>query len=198
MVRSAADRRKRDFYAANVLGMASFLVVSILVAPLLHESAHMALLDYLGCPYLTEIDLSSDYGVQGKLEPACDMSKRETVYVLGAGVLVNLALAAALFMAASLLHLRCMLTHANYIMYVALGFLMDPLFYSFAMEGDVVNVLAVIGRQEWAPLVPILGTALFALAIAYYYFYTESFMEDYLRIEQEVARAEAFVSRIKG
>lgn len=193
-----AWRRRAYFYSANIFGVLSFLFISLIAAPLIHEAAHTTLLDYMGCPYHTEFSVTGDYNMRGQINLFCDLSLRGTVFVLGAGVFSTLVFSALLFMLSSHLHLRGMLNHANYVMYLALGFLMDPIFYSFAMEGDIVNILSVLEREDWMPYVPILGTLLFAFAVAYYYVYTESFMEDYLRMKKEVDAAEGFIKEIRG
>jgi len=189
--------RMAGFYRATIIGAAAFLLISILVAPIVHELMHFFVLEFYHCYYEPHIRFTPEYGLYGNLAQFCALSPGKEALVSGAGVLVNYAIATVLFMLVPVIYRKGMIIHANFFMYAALGFLSDPLFYFFASEGDMINILWLLKKEAWAPLLPVLGLLTFSLAMAYVYRHMERFIEDYMRIEQEVKEAEAFIDEIR-
>ena len=189
--------RIAGFYRANILGAVVFLLISVLVAPIIHEMMHFAVLELYHCYYEPGVEFSFDSGLYGNIRILCALSPGKEALVFGAGLLVNYVIAAILFMLVRLIYHRGQVIHAAFFMYAALGFLSDPIFYFFASSGDMISILSLIRREEWIPLLPLLGVSLLSLAVAFFYRYMERFLEDYMRIEKEVAEAEAFIEQIR-
>ncbi|MBN2251840.1 MAG: hypothetical protein JW724_07190 [Candidatus Altiarchaeota archaeon] len=191
------DSRENSFYCANISGLISFLLISIVIAPLFHEIMHLTVLEYLHCNSNTNIEISWEYGIHGDISPLCALSGGKAALLFGAGFVGNFIIASAFFMFTSFFYRRDMLLHSNFLMYVALGFLTDPLFYFFASEGDIASILKILGREDWLPILPAPGILMFSLSIAYIYCYLGGFLEEQLRMEKEVKEAEDFIEEIK-
>lgn len=190
------DRREK-FYLANAAGMLCFFLVAVLIAPITHEFGHLMVLQAYGCYY--DINIVFDIsGLHGFIDPLCALSERKETLLYSSGVLSNILIATMLFLSVSILHRKGLLNHANFLMYAALGFLSDPLFYSFAIEGDLVYVLENMEGLAWLPYLQVMGLLIFALSIVYVYFHLESFLEDEVRIEHEILKAESFIKGIKA
>jgi hypothetical protein len=189
--------RKGKFYLVNVIGVLCFVIIAVLIAPVVHELAHLLVLEAFDCYYFIDLKLDAESGMYGFIEPACALSENKEALFYTAGVMTNLLIAALFFLFTSALHMRGLINHSNFFMYIALGFLIDPIFYSFAVEGDAMNALAAIGRPGWMIFVPWIGFILFSMSIAYMYLYLESYIEDNLRIQEEVSEAEAFIKEIR-
>ena len=187
------DPVKEGFYRTHVLGMVAFLLVSVIAAPLIHELAHMAVLEQYHCYYAVRLGFDSVYGIHGSIDPSCALSRSAEVEVYGAGVLTNLVVAASLFILVSEFYRRDRLLSAVFSMYLGFGFLSDPLFYLFASNGDIVYMLEALGRRDWVWFIPFIGIALFAFSVLYLYLYMHRFFEDYAEIEKEIEDIEGFV-----
>ena len=188
------DPVKAGFYYAHALGMIAFLLVSVLAAPLIHELAHMAVLELHHCYYVIHLEYNSEYGIHGSIDLACALSRADEVAVYGAGVMSNLVIASALFILVSVLYRRGRLLDSISCMYLAFGFISDPLFYLFASKGDIVYMLEALGRRDWIWFIPVLGIVLFAFSILYLYLYMERFFADYAEMEKEIDDIEEFIA----
>lgn len=188
--------RESGFYLANIFGVVSFLLISMIIAPIFHELMHLIVLEFYQCPYGFNIEFTQYSGIHGTIDPFCNLSKGRRVLVFSAGILGNFTIAAVLFMLVSILHRRGILIHSNFLMYIALGFLSDSLFYFFANEGDIINILKTLGREDWVPLIPLLGIAVFSFSVIYLYLYIRSFLEEFLRAETEIRGVKEFLNEI--
>ncbi len=137
------------------------------------------------------------FGFYATLQPFCDLSVKRTVLLLGIGIAGNLFIALILFLLSWYLGRRGKLPESNLFMYLALGFFSDPLFYLFATEGDLVNILEITEMQDLIPKLPLLGFILLFLALSYLYTQMKHTLEDYLRIKKEMEEVKNFLDSIR-
>lgn len=191
------DKRKKKYCLCNILGIISFFVISILIAPLFHEFLHIAIFKLYKCYYSMNLVFDWKFGIYATLQPFCDLSIKRTVVLLGIGIAGNLFIAFILFLLSWYLGRLGKLPESNFFVYSALAFFSDPLFYLFATEGDLVDILEITERQDLIPKLPIIGFILLSLVLSYLYMHMKHTLEDYLRIKKEIEEAKNFLDEIK-
>lgn len=191
-------RRRNRYFIANILGVLSFLVIGFLIAPIIHELLHMLVFEFHGCYYTSHLAIDESMRLYGSLKPFCDLDVTQSIILLGAGVSGNLILACILFFLSYKTGKTGKLPLSNFLVLTTWGFFLDPLFYLFADEGDLINILRLTEREELIQFLPMLGSVLFLLFMAYTYLHLRNSFEDYQRIMQGIKTSNAFVDQINS
>ncbi|MEA3255722.1 MAG: hypothetical protein U9Q22_07815 [Candidatus Altiarchaeota archaeon] len=191
------ERRNR-YFIANILGVLSFLVIGFLIAPIIHELLHMLVFEFHGCYYTSHLAIDESMRLHGSLKPFCDLDVTQSVILLGVGVSGNFILACILFLLSYEAGKTGELPLSNFLVLTAWGFFLDPLFYLFADEGDIINILMLTERGDLIQYLPMLGSILFLLFMAYTYLHLRNSFEDYLDIMHEIKTTEVFVNQINS
>lgn len=195
---SKRKTRKQQYYLAFIGGLISLIAVSLFFAPLIHEFFHILMLNFYGCYYTIEslLDLEATYF--SELQPFCGPGVGASVVILAAGVVGNSILSFIFLFVSWRLKVIGRLPLSNFMMFLTLGFLSDPLAYLFRREGDLVNILIIWGRPDWVIILPIMGIVFLALLTVYLYRYISECLRDYMEIREEIKDAKEFVRQIKN
>lgn len=156
-----------DYLRLNAIGFAILIIVSILVAPLLHEMLHMFVLDVTDTKYRSEIVFSVASGIHGKITPFTELGSADSVIMLGVGVFSNLLLSAVFFFGSWITRHRGMTNESILSTYLAVGFLYNPLMYFFAGSGDLVNMMTLLDLEGYGYVLPITGLSMTLFVLLY-------------------------------
>ena len=168
----------RQFSAELFIFVLSFFLLSLLV----HEIAHIALLEYFNCWYRFEL-----FPKLGELEIhfrfACDISDIEAVAIYAVGILSELVLASLLLFSKNRLIMAC-----------ALGMLAHASLYMIMDGGDVRDIASVTGIEELVAYSCFIGAVfLFLDVIAMLWLATQG-----ERIQTTTARNRLTLLRVKA
>lgn len=186
-------RKKIDYHLANVLGFILLPIIAIVIAPLLHESLHMFFLGINNIQYSMKINFDWENGIYGELTPFSELSMGNSIILLGVGVLGNLLLSAILFLGSWRIKNTGRVPESIFSIYLAVGFFYNPLIYFFSQRGDLVNILMLMGLEEFFYVLPIIGCILFLLVSLYIYKHARYALWEYYRIDEEIERLEQFL-----
>jgi hypothetical protein len=163
----ASGEDEVDYLRLNALGFVVLIIVSIVVAPLLHEMLHMFVLDVKDARYTSEIVFSVASGIHGEIKPITELNIYDTLLMLGAGVFSNLVLSAAFFLGSWVTRHRGMTHESILSTYLAVGFLYNPLMYFFAGSGDLVNMMSLLDLEGYGYVLPIMGLSMLIFVVLY-------------------------------
>ncbi|MBN2014259.1 MAG: hypothetical protein JW778_03675 [Candidatus Altiarchaeota archaeon] len=188
------NRKKRtNYYLANAFGLIVLLLVSIIVAPLLHEFLHMFFLDINHKPYSMEINFDWVNGITGKIMTYTDLSINDSIILLGIGVFSNLILAAIFFLSGWKIKSHGRMPESIFSTYLAVGFIYDPMTYCLASEGDLMNILMLIDMQHLAFLLPFVGLFFLVLVSLYIHNHTKHAFREYYLLLEDIEKLEGFL-----
>ncbi len=151
----SSDRRSRIF--GNFLIALTFLTSFVLIGPLLHEIAHLAMLEFKNCNYLFNIGFMIPNGMHAEVSPLCAVKSGYLLLFYSIGYLVTLSTGVALNIAGSILDQK---SYASHLTALGTGMLLSVTL-TIGVEGDIQNALEVMGLETsyglWIALLIILG-----------------------------------------
>ena len=163
----ASGEEEVDYLRLNAVGFVILIIISILVAPLLHEMLHMFVLDATDTKYRSEIVFSAASGIHGKITPITELGVGDSLIMLGVGVFSNLVLSAVFFAGSWITRHRGMTHESILSTYLAIGFFYNPLMYFFAGSGDLVNMMTLLDLEGYGYVLPIMGLSMLIFVLLY-------------------------------
>jgi hypothetical protein len=174
-----------DYLRLNAAGFVILIIISILVAPLLHEMLHMFFLDVTETQYKSEIVFSLASGIHGKLTPFAELGVGDSIILLGVGVLSNLVLSAVFFLGSWITRHRGMTHESILSTYLAVGFFYNPLMYFFAGSGDLVNIMSLLDLEGYSYVLPITGLSMLIFVLLYVHDHAKNVLWGQEGVERE-------------
>lgn len=187
--------REKRYYLANVLGVISFLVIASFLAPFIHDLFHVLTLKIFACHYNFYFGEGWHEEFHAHIETFCNLSERESVIMLGAGIAGTFSLSLFFFFLSWTSGKNGHLPLSNFLLYPSLGFLTDSLFYFFAKKGDILSILQVLGISYLFPKVYLIGLAISSMVVIYTYFHVKTIWFDYREIKKEIKEVEEFLAK---
>jgi hypothetical protein len=188
------EKREKEYYLANILGIISFFGIAFFLAPLIHDLFHVAALEYFNCYYNFYFSYDWDSEFHSNIQTFCDLSDEKAIIMLGAGIFGTFSISFFLFFLSWFTGKIGKLPESNFLVYPALGFFTDPLFYSLTKKGDILSILEILHKEELLPKIPLIGFVLFLIVLSYLYTHMKHILEDYSRIKKSIKEVEKFIS----
>lgn len=134
-----------------------FLISFVLIGPLIHEIAHLSLLELKGCKYVFDIGFLFPNGLNAEVKPLCAIKSGYLLLFYSIGYLTTLVIGASLNIAGSWTDRR---EYSNYFMAAGTGMLLSVTL-TIGIEGDIQNALSVMKLDPsygiWIVLLIVLG-----------------------------------------
>ena len=145
-LKKSRDKKKTVWEIAVSLGFtASFLIVG----PLIHELGHVAVVEYINCPYTFSLDFAILSGLYGSISPFCSLTTIEAVAFYISGYAATILLG-TLTLSASYLYVKrrkaLSLISAGLFMSVLLGLGHGdlPALSNYVAPGQTPMILSVL------------------------------------------------------
>ncbi len=177
-------------------GIVSFVLVSLYIAPFTHEIFHVLVLKFNECNYWTDFHTDTFKGLYGGVYQMCYLSKSSLFWLYMSGILGNILLALLFFAFDYYLITKKHVELSNLVLLSAIGFLTDPILYTFQPYGDIMSALQSIGKETLFKFVPLFGLGL-SLTLIVYMLYTLKHIEDIELIQTELMLLEKIKTKKK-
>jgi hypothetical protein len=149
-IRDLESSRKRGRFAKKLVLGASFIFSMIILGPLIHEVAHIAVLEFYNCFHQVDTGFTLLRGLNAEIAPLCNMESAQLLFFYSAGYISTLVTASILSMAA-LEKPR----GAEYLSAIATGLFISVLL-SVGSRGDIQNAVDVLGISRSYSLAAVL------------------------------------------
>lgn len=130
----SSERRSRMFGNAFVAML--FLTSFVFIGPLLHEFAHLAMLEFKNCSYLFNIGFMLPNGIHAEVSPLCAINPGYLLLFYSIGYLVTLSTGVILNILGSI-------RKQKYLTALGTGMLLSVTL-TIGVEGDIQNALEVM------------------------------------------------------
>lgn len=151
----SSNRRARLFGSSLIALL--FILSFLILGPLLHETAHIAMLELRNCGYLFDIVLMLPHGINAEVKPLCAIKPAYLLLFYSSGYLATLLIGVSLNIIGSV---RASSLSSKYLTAVGTGMLLSVIL-TIGVEGDIQNAFEVMrlntGYARWVSMVIVLG-----------------------------------------
>jgi len=132
---------KKTYNLIIIKGILLFIFTYYLLAPFIHELAHITLLKINGCTYWVDYDFSFLTGLTTHIYLlSCEISKKTATAILLSGIASTTLIGITLVNIDLFFIRRKIISYSTLFTFTALGFFASTLAVFISGEGDIVNI----------------------------------------------------------
>ena len=152
----------------SIAGIIAFPLTALILAPIVHEYAHLITLKFYSCFSWILFDFSLADGVTGIVYHSCELSIRQTLVYNLSGISATFAIASLFLILDWTLTKKDYLEYSVFSTFVGMGFFFSSVTYFFKDKGDIVESLGLLGIEHVPVYLYTIGAVLIAANIVYF------------------------------